>query len=49
MSDSTQDRTDEADEKATKPGEPDTDTMGGFPKEAPDDKDGGEQEPKKDH
>ena len=35
MSESTQDRPDEADEKAPKPGESDTETEGGFPKEAP--------------
>ena len=35
MSESTQDRPDEADEKASKPGESDTETEGGFPKEAP--------------
>ena len=43
MSGSTQDRPDEADkadEKAQKPGEPDTETEGGFPKEAPKSKDG---------
>jgi hypothetical protein len=40
MSESTQDRPDEADEKAPKPGEQDTETEGGFPKEAPDSKDG---------
>ena len=40
MSESTQDRPDEADEKAPKPGEPDTETVGGFPKEAPESKDG---------
>jgi hypothetical protein len=33
MSESTQDRPDEADEKAQKPGESDTETEGGFPKE----------------
>jgi len=44
MSESTQDRPDEADEeKAPKPGEPDTETEGGFPKEAPDSKDGEQQ------
>jgi hypothetical protein len=43
MSESTQDRPDEADEKAPKPGEPDTETEGGFPKEAPESKDGEEQ------
>ena len=35
MSESTQDRPDEDDEQAPKPGEPDTETEGGFPKEAP--------------
>jgi hypothetical protein len=39
MSDSTQDRPDEADEKTQKPGEQDTETAAGFPKEAPDSKD----------
>ena len=52
MSESTQDRPDEADEekapkpgeeKAPKPGEPDTETEGGFPKDAPDSKDGEQQ------
>lgn len=43
MSESTQDRPDEADEKAPKPGEPDTETVGGFPKEAPESTDGEEQ------
>jgi hypothetical protein len=47
MSETTHDRPDEADENAPKPGEPDTDTEGGFPKEAPDSKDG-EQESKED-
>jgi hypothetical protein len=42
MSESTQDRPDEANEQE-KPGEPDTETEGGFPKEAPDSKDGEEQ------
>jgi hypothetical protein len=40
VSESTQDRPDEADEKATKPGEQDTETVAGFPKEAPDSKEG---------
>jgi hypothetical protein len=44
MSESTQDRPNEADEK---PGEPDTETEGGFPKEAPESKDG-EQQSKQD-
>ena len=42
MSD-TQERTDQADEtdeQPTKPGEQDTETVGGFPKKAPDSKDG---------
>ena len=43
MSESTQDRPDEADETAQKPGEPDTETEGGFPKEAPESTDGEEQ------
>jgi hypothetical protein len=44
MSETPQDRPDEADEETQeKPGEPDTDTMGGFPEEAPDSKDGEEQ------
>ena len=43
MSESTQDRPDEADEKAQKPGEPDTETEGGFPKEAPESTDGEQQ------
>ena len=42
MSESTQDRpkADEADEKAPKPGEQDTETVAGVPKKAPDSKDG---------
>jgi hypothetical protein len=47
MSESTQDRPDEADEKAPKPGEPDTETEGGFPKESHESKDG-EQQSKQD-
>jgi hypothetical protein len=47
MSESTQDRPDEADEKDPKPGEPDTETEGGFPKEAPESKDA-EQQSKQD-
>ena len=35
MSESTQDRPDEADEKASKPGEQDTETVAGRPKKAP--------------
>jgi hypothetical protein len=40
MSESTQDRPDDADEKVQKPGESDTETKAGFPKDAPDSKDG---------
>lgn len=40
MSESTQNRPDEADEKAPKPGEQDTDTVAGVPKKAPESKDG---------
>jgi hypothetical protein len=40
MSESPQDQPDEADEKAPKPGEQDTETVAGVPKEAPDSKDG---------
>ena len=40
MSESTQDRPDEADEKAPKPGEPGTETVAGQPKKAPESKDG---------
>ena len=47
MSESAQDRPDEADEKASKPGEQDTETEGGFPKEAPESTDG-EQQSKQD-
>ena len=39
MSDSPQDRPDEADEKAPKPGEQDTETVAGVPKKAPESKD----------
>jgi hypothetical protein len=39
MSESTQDRPDEADENAPKPGEQDTDTVAGVPKKAPESKD----------
>lgn len=39
MSESTQDRPDKADEKAPKPGEPDTETVAGQPKKAPASKD----------
>ena len=45
MSESTKDRPDELDEQAPKkPGEPDTETEGGFPKESPDSKDGEQQD-----
>ncbi len=40
MSESTHDRPDEADEKAAKPGEQDTETVAGQPKKAPESKDG---------
>jgi hypothetical protein len=40
LSESTQDRPDEADEKAAKPGEQDTETVAGVPKKAPDSTDG---------
>ena len=40
MSESTQDRPDEAGENAPKPGEQDTDTVAGVPKKAPESKDG---------
>jgi hypothetical protein len=44
VSDSTKDRTDENDEQVQKkPGEEDTDTVAGFPKEAPESKDGENQ------
>lgn len=43
MTESTQDRPDEADEKAPKPGEQDTETEAGLPEKAPDSKDGEEQ------
>jgi hypothetical protein len=44
MSESTQDRPDEADEKDPKPGEPDTETKGGYPKEAPESKEQSKQD-----
>ena len=47
MSEFTQDRPDEADEKDPKPGEPDTETKGGFPKESPESKND-EQQSKQD-
>ena len=40
MSETTQDRPDEADENAPKPGEPDMETVAGRPREAPESKDG---------
>jgi hypothetical protein len=40
VSESTQDQPDEAEEKASKPGEQDTDTVAGVPKKAPESKDG---------
>ena len=40
MSESTQDRPDEADENAQKPGEQDTETVAGQPKKAPESTDG---------
>ena len=39
MSESTQNQPDEADEKAPKPGEQDTETVAGVPKKAPESKD----------
>jgi hypothetical protein len=47
MSESPQDRPDEADEKAPGPGEPDTETVAGVPKKAPESEDG-EQQSKQD-
>jgi hypothetical protein len=40
VSESTQDRPTEADEKTPKPGEQDTETVAGQPRKAPDSKDG---------
>ena len=40
MSESSQDRPDEANENAPKPGEQDTDTVAGVPKQAPESKEG---------
>jgi hypothetical protein len=40
MSESPQDKPDEAEEKAPTPGEQDTETVAGVPKKAPDSKDG---------
>ncbi len=39
MSESAQDRPDEGDEQAPKPGEQDTETVAGVPKKAPESKD----------
>ena len=47
MSESTQDRPDNTDENAQKPGEQDTETVAGQPKKAPESKDG-EQPSKQD-
>jgi hypothetical protein len=47
MSDTTQDRPDQPDEDAPKPGEPDTETLAGQPRKAPESKDG-EQPSKQD-
>jgi hypothetical protein len=47
MSESTQDRPDEAAEKDPKPGERDTETKAGYPREAPESKDD-EQQSKQD-
>ena len=47
MSESAQDRPDEADEQAPKPGEQDTETVAGVPKKAPESSDG-EQQSKQD-
>ena len=47
MNESTQDRPDEADDQAPKPGEQDTETVAGQPKNAPESSDG-EQQAKQD-
>jgi hypothetical protein len=47
MSESKQDRPDEADDQAPKPGEPDTETVAGQPRKAPESKDD-EQQSKQD-
>ena len=47
MSESAQDRPDQADEQAPKPGEQDTETVAGVPKKAPESSDG-EQQSKQD-
>ena len=47
MSESTQDRPDQPDEQAPKPGEQDTETVAGQPKKAPESGDG-EQQSKQD-
>ena len=43
MSESAKDRPDEADEQAPKPGEPDTETVAGQPRKAPESKDDGQE------
>jgi len=43
MSESTQNRPDEAEEQAPKPGEPDTETVAGQPRKSPESKDGQQQ------
>jgi hypothetical protein len=45
VSESTQDRPDETDEEAPKPGEQDTDTVAGLPKKAPESKDDEQSKP----
>ena len=49
MSESTQDRPDNADEKAPKPGEQDTETVAGQPKKAPASKQQSKQDQKPGH
>jgi hypothetical protein len=48
MSESTQDRPDEADEQAPKPGEPGTETVGGQPRKSPQETRKEEQESEQD-
>lgn len=45
MSESTEDRPDEADESAAKPGEEDTETVAGQPRKAPESKDDEQSKP----
>jgi hypothetical protein len=45
MSESTEDRPDEADESAPKPGEEDTETVAGQPRKPPESKDGEQSKP----